>query len=182
MTQEEIQKHHDLCEETKKRFQEAGVRGPWDTEPHRVEWRYAGLACLAQRSYSMLNWCGYVGVPPGHPFYGKKYTDEGPYDLGVHGGLTYSAKCKGFICHVPERGEDDVWWFGFDCGHAGDQIPGLDFSAKACDLPMRNWARYRDLDYVKGEVQGLAEQLATAWVLDAAQKSPEAVLEVVTKT
>jgi hypothetical protein len=68
--------------------------------------------------------CGYCGVPPGHPLHGGK-GDE----LEVHGGITYSAPCQvdGPICHVPLPGEpDDVFWLGYDCGHAFDIQPGLD--------------------------------------------------------
>src|SRR3990167_548793 len=31
--------------------------------------------------------CGYLGVPPNHPWYGKHYNN---IDCDVHGGLTYS--------------------------------------------------------------------------------------------
>jgi hypothetical protein len=41
----------------------------------------------------------------------------------VHGGLTYSDKCSGHICHVGDE-KNPVWWFGFDCAHLGDFIPG----------------------------------------------------------
>lgn len=80
----------------------------------------------------------------------------------VHGGLTFSRGCghndnpaEG-ICHVPGPGEpDDVWWFGFDCSHAGDLAPSygrrLMFAGDT----------YRDLAYVEGWVQSLARQLAS---------------------
>src|SRR5437868_461399 len=94
--------------------------GPWDNEPDRLEWRHAGLPCLMNRNRSGV-WCGYVAVPPGHPFHGASYDDERTYDLPSHGGLTFSSTCSGEICHVPQPGEpDDVWWFGFDCNHGYD--------------------------------------------------------------
>lgn len=76
--------------------------------------------------------------------------------IDVHGGLTYANQCSGRICHVPKPGEpDNVWWFGFDCSHAGDISPAYD----------RSWRgesddAYRTLDYVRAETNRLAEQLA----------------------
>lgn len=48
--------------------------GPWDDESDRVEWRddLTGLDCLAVRG-NLGNWCGYVGVPPGHRWFGVGY-------------------------------------------------------------------------------------------------------------
>jgi hypothetical protein len=110
-------------------------------------------------------WCGYAAVPPGHPYHGKRYDEV---DVEVHGGLTYAAACAGEICHKPAAGEPhDVWWFGFDCGHAWDLAPGY---SKVVD-EVRNMAGleprprfpdevYRDAAYVRSEVEQLAEQLA----------------------
>src|SRR5688572_11433893 len=95
--------------------------GPWQTEPDRVEFEHAGLPCLMSRHPTLGHWCGYVAVPPGHPMHGKEYDSV---EVDVHGGLTYGSACRGHICHVPKPGEpDDVFWFGFDCGHAGDYGP-----------------------------------------------------------
>ncbi len=106
--------------------------GPWVGEPDRVEWRIPGtmhgLVCLAVRGPNG-SWCGYVGVPPGHPAHGQDYTTiESAADLRVHGGLTFADKCQTHegaqVCHVPEPGEpDNVWWLGFDCAHSGDYSP-----------------------------------------------------------
>jgi hypothetical protein len=105
-------------------------------------------------------WCGYAAVPPGHPYHGKGYDD---IDVEVHGGLTYSDKCAGEICHKPEPGEpDDVWWLGFDCGHAWDYSPGIDKQLADIGLPRPHFPdeAYRDAAYVRSEVEKLAEQLA----------------------
>lgn len=67
--------------------------------------------------------CGYVAVPPSHPWHGVPYDN---IDVSTHGGLTYSDSCDddGPICHVPSPGEsDEVWWVGFDCGHCYDVMP-----------------------------------------------------------
>ena len=135
--------------------------GPWQDEPDRVEFVHAGFACLANRRGDELgHWCGYVGVPREHPAYGKSYNDV---DVEVHGGLTYAAKCEGEICHVPAPGmPDDVWWLGFDCAHAGDLGPGLRATLRSLDVPENPFFRdvYRDLPYVRREIEQLAEQLA----------------------
>lgn len=138
--------------------------GPWLTEPDRVEWEHAGLPCLAARSEIGGNWCGYAAVPPGHPLHGKDYNDV---DVDVHGGLTYASLCAGHICHVPKPGEpDDVWWFGFDCGHCFDVMPAMDSRTRSFGLapvfppygmPLTT---YKTLDYVQAEVNRLADQLA----------------------
>jgi hypothetical protein len=148
--------------------------GPWQGEPDRVEWTHAGLPCLAARGPDVSgHWCGYVAVPPGHPLHGTPYNDA---DVDVHGGLTYAHRCQGEICHVPAPGEpDDVWWFGFDCAHAGDFSPGLDATLRqigardrgpaydhAAAIAANSWTVdvYRTLAYVQAETNQLADQLA----------------------
>lgn len=54
---------------------------------------------------------GYVGVPEGHPWYGKDYDH---IEVDIHGGLTYSNDC------LPLCKPDGLWWVGFDTVHYGD--------------------------------------------------------------
>lgn len=54
---------------------------------------------------------GYVGVPEGHPWYGKDYDS---IDCNVHGGLTYGD----YFCPTCEP--DGLYWVGFDCAHYQD--------------------------------------------------------------
>lgn len=127
-------------------------KGPWDLEPDKVQWQdeATGLPCLIVRAHSGA-WCGYVGVPNGHPAFKSRYQDVG---VDVHGCLTYSDSCDpdGNICHDVEEGEDDnVWWLGFDCAHSGDLAPAYDFTRRGT---------YRGIDYVRDEVASLAGQLA----------------------
>lgn len=142
-------------------------RGEWDDEPDRVEWRDAAgvpvLPCLIVRGPSGAL-CGYVGVPPGHPWHGKDFDAVQAADgdsPDVHGGLTYAAACqpRGNICHAPLPGEsDEVWWLGFDCNHAFDvapknsREPGLGHLGEA----------YRPISYVRNVVARLAEQAREA--------------------
>ena len=104
--------------------------GAWQEEPDKKQWPDAatGLPCLAVRHPEYGHWCGYVGVPEGHPSFGAPYDTP---DVEVHGSLTFANRCRPGedeahgICHRPEPGEPDhVWWLGFDCGHIWDLQPG----------------------------------------------------------
>jgi hypothetical protein len=132
--------------------------GPWQNEPDRDEWKTAaGLPGLALRG-SFGNWCGYVAVPPGHLAHGQPYDS---FRVSVHGGLTYANACQGEICHVPAPGEpDNVYWFGFDCGHYQDVKPGMDalLRTRGIERPAMIYT-YRTLEYVRAEVEDLAAQL-----------------------
>lgn len=92
--------------------------------------------------------CGYVLVPPGHPWHGKDYFDI-KLPKGVHGGLTF-----GDIDPA-----DNHHWFGFDCHHAGD--------AKDPSLP-GSWTIgsstgvVRTTEYVEAECRKLCEQARDA--------------------
>jgi hypothetical protein len=167
ITEEMIKEHHELCEKSKKTMLNAGQPpGKWDTEPNRIEGVYKGLPMLMLRNIHMLNWCGYVGVPKGHPYFGKPYDDV---DVGAHGGLTYSGPCAHNICHKPKAGvPDDVWWIGFDCAHAGDImpfdamriIPGAESLIRANRPQFSGWQEsYRDIWYVRTQCQEIANQV-----------------------
>lgn len=131
--------------------------GPWLHEPDREEFRHLGLACLIRRNPMMGNWCGYVAMPPGHRWHGMHY-DECLAD--VHGGLTYSDRCQGSICHVPREGEpDDVWWLGFDCGHCDDLAPGHEATMRRAGIDRHGYdTTYRDIDFARATCRSLAAQ------------------------
>lgn len=102
-----------------------------------------------------------------HPRY-SCYEHSPEALIEVHGGLTYADACSGPICHEAKPGQpDQVWWFGFDCSHAGDLTPGLEalystspnFSFRA-NVPEELRDVYRDVNYVRAETMRLAEQLA----------------------
>lgn len=135
--------------------------GPWKDEPDRKEWRHLGLPCLMVRQKNHGAWCGYVAVPPGHPLHGVHYDE---CDVSVHGGLTYSDKCHGRVCHVPAPGEpDDVWWLGFDCAHCGDRTPAADLSPEWYDFGSTDLRDvYRTASWVEAEVNRLAGQILAA--------------------
>jgi hypothetical protein len=100
--------------------------------------------------------------------HGKHYDDvrtptgETP---DVHGGLTYSDAAAGEISHP---GRPELWWVGFDCAHCYDIVPGhrtlmnsvySKWLEPRSEIPKR---QYRDLAFVKLEVESLAGQLEPA--------------------
>lgn len=139
-------------------------RGPWDDEPDKIQWtdQTTGLPCLIVRGpHGSL--CGYVGVPKWHPWHGADYDTP---NVDVHGGLTFARACghgdeATGICHVPAPGEpDDVWWFGFDCAHAGDltSMAFPEMTRGRLRWPLEDHDVYRDVAYVRDQVAGLAAQ------------------------
>lgn len=155
--------------------------GQWASEPDKVQWvdEATDLDCLIVRGPSGAL-CGYVGVPPEHPWHGKDYGDkvietaaewDGCIDciVEVHGGLTYADACQARedesvgVCHVPLPGRSpEVWWFGFDCAHLYDVTPLYEARDRERGWPsMREGAAsYRSVHYVQGECAKLAQQLA----------------------
>jgi hypothetical protein len=147
--------------------------GPWNAEPDKVQWIDAatGLDCIARRGGGGA-WCGYVGVPERHKYFGSHYDDV---DVDCHGGLTFADRCHAgaeetAICHVPFDGRSDkIWWLGFDCAHAGDLVPGHIAIAPVYRSLSRIFSdnedlgggdHYRTLDYVRDQCAKLAAQLA----------------------
>lgn len=159
------------------------IDGPWMHEPDDEIGEYRGLVYRLRRHDNFGNWCGYVRVPTGHPLYGLGYSNPLPEELlpafqtvlegpagkrsaialfcmdkeapcvqdliDVHGGLTYAGP----------MGNLEGWWFGFDCGHAGDLSPGT--YSQVLEMGIKNYPRgtYRDIEYVRAECQRLADQL-----------------------
>jgi len=96
-------------------------------------------ACVLDMAGSHL--CGYVKLPLSHPLAGQDYYDlQEKYDFGVHGGLTWGDK------RLPQRDEDDSWWYGFDCIHEGDKC--------FVNPSGKEWSQ----DMVMEECERLAEQ------------------------
>lgn len=70
-----------------------------------------GYRCVVV-GQSMGHRCGYIGLPKGHPYYGKDYDD---IDVEVHGGWTYAGKSEEYPVE-----SNNLWWIGFDCAHYMD--------------------------------------------------------------
>lgn len=161
--------------------------GPWDDEADRVEWvdEATGYPCLIIRHQEDGNLCGYTAVPPGHPLHGVSYDGADNVPYGDYPGINYARACVTMedipapyghlytpdmlVCHVPAPGEpDDVWWFGFDCGHGHDVQPGKEARTRVLEAkfswpaltPLRApWATYRGVPLVTEMVGRLAADL-----------------------
>lgn len=138
--------------------------GPWRNEPDRVEWlsEKFGYPCLIKRVEHGGHLCGYVGVPPDHPCHGEDYDedyDEVEFEDVVHGGLTYADN--------DTEGPSELWWFGFDCAHAGDLMPLANQGSTSMGwLPDFGspGGVYRDCEFVRQEVERLAKAIHEAEV------------------
>ena len=140
------------------------------TDPLEESWvSETGLPChiFPCRFTERYHLCGYVQVPFSHPLYGVAYNEDVPSALqaaknalmsqpigkrgvmnlvcmsglgaragdlfDVHGSITFTG---------PFRGQDpDEWWYGFDCGHSGDD------------------PEIQDHAYVRAECESLARQM-----------------------
>lgn len=102
--------------------------------------------------------CGYVRIPQEHPLYGKDCHDDEVWELNIHGGITFGEADK----PCEKEGEDNAWWLGFDCAHAGDaadpDLPGSSHNEIKIQLE-RPSDSIKTTDYVRKECFSLVEQL-----------------------
>lgn len=168
-------------EGTYEAFEEAGYQCVIMRANYRMEkirdWEKGQLK---ENDYFTFHWCGYVGTPKTHPLYGKSYSDKmaiteelrnkkydesrtpvisllcasiNEHDVSldlffeVHGGTTYADNS---LFMQPQK---DLWWFGFDCSHAGD------LSSHSLSYPPIGNPVYRTKEYVMQECKNLAQQL-----------------------
>ena len=165
------------------------------------EFTHKQLKCVVVISSTAYR-CGYVGINKSHPLYRKRYGDyldikkadigdrkvSGVFPLlfaafdnderakielyfNVHGGITYAN--GGENSKYPIK--SDLWWFGFDCAHAGDardyktvkelfpeketlkRIEKLEQIDKMYPIESDS---IRSVEYVAEECKKLADQLA----------------------
>lgn len=158
---------------------------------------HTGYTCVVTFG-NMGHRCGYVGIPSNHPLFGKDYNDYleiKKSDIGdrevsgilpllgacldederirieayfqCHGGITYAGGGE----HSSYPIESDLWWFGFDCGHAGDKSD-LDYAMQKFPSHRKEYqlrkmveSKYpindaiRTKEYVADECKKLVEQL-----------------------
>lgn len=137
--------------------------------------------------------CGYVGINKDNILYGKDYSDEIPElkfsDINeepigkrgiiplmlmeddsegtrpdcyfdVHGGITYSG--GGADSKYPVK--SDLWWFGFDCAHAGDRddVSLMDEANLKIHMgyPNLDYGEVRTTEYCINECKNLSRQLS----------------------
>ena len=154
------------------------------------DWIYENLRCVVVMTV-LGHRCGYVGVPKNHSLYGKKYDEKIeisefekqkfemseigkrgviPFLLreyitidtffDVHGGITYADGESNYPV------ESDLWWFGYDCAHSGDEkdLSVIDDELKDFFIkyPYPGGV-IRTLEYCISECESLATQLLKFW-------------------
>jgi hypothetical protein len=136
--------------------------GPWHAESDHEAFEYAGLAVRLHRNANTLGWCGYVGLPPWHPWVvvidGSGSIDWQKIDAEVHGGLTYG---QDRLPYEDPNAPGFLHWLGFDCGHAGDLAPAF-LNIYSTGLRDYGGDTYRTVEYVRAEATRLAEQARAA--------------------
>jgi len=131
------------------------ISGPWQQEPDYIKWIDAetGYQCMIRRM-RLGHLCGYVRVPRGHRLHGRHYHGRVERRIDVHGGVTFSGAQR-FKPGYKPRGH----WFGFDCGHSMDLIPGMLVLDAHIGMPVGHSGIYKDVAYVRREVESFARQL-----------------------
>lgn len=127
---------------------------PWVDEPDERDGSFGDVPWVLRRGPEGLrHWCGYIAIPPGHPWHGLDY-DSVPAD--VHGGLTYATgDARSDFPHLPGG-----WWIGFDCAHLGDLVPGMVTGRFArVSTPGET---YKTIEHAQREVESLGRQVAEA--------------------
>jgi hypothetical protein len=126
------------------------MKKEWESEPNELRFESSGFKCLIKRN-SLGALCGYVALPPGHPYYGKDYKGM---NVDVHGELTWG-----------RLGDDEYgfdkgyYWVGFDCAHAFDYVPEMQNFLQHYSMDFDSATSYKNIEYVKNELIKLAEQL-----------------------
>lgn len=157
--------------------------GEWVNEPDRLQWvdKLSGYYCLIHRNVTGAL-CGYVSIPEQHCLHGIYYHAEitefndfldHPFIsiesfFDCHGGITFSGEStkeatENFGIGLAGFLENNLWWLGFDCGHAGDYCPTIEANYKKLKLPaiinLIEVPIYRNIDYVKSQCMELAFKL-----------------------
>jgi hypothetical protein len=131
------------------------VSGPWDNEPDEWEGVIDGFECCARRNATFETWGGYVAVPETHPAHDLDLLQE----LRCHGGVTHCGPLYSSLDQM-KSSLAPCTWVGFDCGHAGDFMPGLYKLQHSFMLAgIHDKHVYRGLDFVKAELTDMVQQL-----------------------
>lgn len=129
------------------------------------EWECAGLKCVVifvRQSHR----CGYVAVPTGHPAWDKNSND---LPINVHGGITFAQRGGKKDRHFKDK---NLYWFGFDCAHAGDKLLGIERAFKHAKLPYltKRKGHLWTLREVVAETKIMAKQLKELTLKDIVEE------------
>ncbi len=122
--------------------------------------------------------CGYVGVPSEHPLYGLGYfeiyelLDSKDISVDCHGGLSWANQFEIKAEHLSlyEGVDLNCWFFGFDCAHLYDVVPGHPPAILNSAL-QDGRSRYRNIAYVERHCKKLHETIEKYRLLAARQTS-----------
>lgn len=93
--------------------------------------------------------CGYLWLPPSHPWYRVPYQKL--HFVTVHGGLTVSTVTS------------DEWWvIGFDCAHSRDAADPELLGKPPCEMDTDKVRVIRTTEYCVDQLKQLAEQAYVA--------------------
>lgn len=143
--------------------------GPWRDEPDYESWIRKDLPCVIIRHPRMGYLCGYVGT-----YQSFDLPDE--IENLPHGGISFIETNPDYWI-TPKKGKkstlaaliflnETIRWIGFDCGHLEDVIPNrYDQRVIPLPSPFLSVARfsndtYKDFEYVRKEVNKLADAIA----------------------
>jgi hypothetical protein len=119
------------------------IEKEWENEPDHLDVQHDDFHFVILRHPELLHLNGYIGVPIGHPLFGKG-DDE--VDIDCHWSFTFTGN------GLPHM-RDNYWYFGFDCAHAGDLVP------KLYEMGFYTGEVYRNIQYVVNELSYIAEQI-----------------------
>ena len=108
---------------------------------------FLGYPVEAKRHPTMGHWCGYITVPPEHPWRLSEGMEGYDLDITVHGGVTYYKHTSDGIV------------IGFDCGHFCDAMPRWMADSVYYNA---HGGSYRSINYVLEELKSLCGQAAEA--------------------
>lgn len=157
---------------------------PFFNEPDYFKSCAYGLPFIMKRNHAKA-WCGYVGVPVGHPHYGLSYSDrvsvidrtaiqlkqQSPISILIEAAQEDDQKvsidilydCPGGITwakdHAAGEYKDGYWYFGFDCHHYNDLGPrDIILASQGAGYPSEG-REYRTFEFVRRACFSLADQL-----------------------
>jgi len=145
--------------------------GEWVEEADNVYFTHNEIEChvirSAHKESNAQNFhifgghlCGYCRIPKDHPYYEKEYEEM---NIDVYFALTFGE----FL--------NNEYWIGFDCAHACDIIPSMQYLEKSnpglieikkkCKELLKkinindNPKTYKNMNFVIEECKSIAEQL-----------------------
>lgn len=126
--------------------------GPWQTEPDRVQWQdeETGYWCLIRRNWRIGQLCGYVAIPPDHPYFQKRDSENTESSSDVYMKLTHELLNKyGGYGNVPEGEWPDVLEKHPDYQeelHHLNVHGGVTYTGKsdADEITQKDWLKWRE--------------------------------------